>query len=437
MALAVPFGLRLTAASAEGADCPTDSLRGDVAASVVVQCSSAGGVEASGIFVVGAVDLGRRSIDGPFVCTFCVFSDNVSFRDAAFGGRVDLRGSIFDGGDAEFPALDASGASFDHITVFSTAEAPSSVGGGAVFATTTFRRSARFSRMVFSDRADFSSAAFAQTADFRQAVFQSSFDLTRATIGGDLDLEGTRFNGDLLAPGARIGGSLDGGAVFAGELRLSDVDVSGRFSVEGARFVPPAGSGPSSNDGCQCADAFCGQVVDLRNLEVGEFFVDFADLAKVCGPAIRIRLLELLEANAKSRGDLETANDARYARLSAQSSNFADWFFYQLVAGYLVRWAHPVASLGVFLLLGAMVRTVLRRRRRKATAPRHRVDLRDDLWASTRRTWSNFWRPYSLNRKRSPAEWLEAAVDWTVLSVALLALSNSLPVARDLLRSFL
>lgn len=84
-----------------------------------------------------------------------------------------------------------------------------------------------------------------------------------------------------------------------------------------------------------------------------------------CYPAA---VLTEIEQTARADGDITTANDARYDRLTLAArarsgsvwASVQDGFFYRTVAGYLVRPRQPLIFLGVLVAAGFLLRCLLR-----------------------------------------------------------------------------
>src|SRR5207245_8817730 len=135
-------------------------------------------------------------------------------------------------------------------------------------------------------------------------------------------------------------------------------------------FNGAAVSGPLSFDGVQFGDG-----LDLRRVIATDVRLGLDDIHRLKGTRRdREAVLTLVEASAKTRGNLAPAHDARYENLSLQNKDLPVWqrpfdmVIYRLVAGYLVRPSHPVATLIIFLLVGMAIRGTLRRRERRRNA---------------------------------------------------------------------
>jgi hypothetical protein len=305
------------------------------------------------------------------------FGDGTGFDRATFADRSDFTGSTFLGESSFADALFQEDAFFDDATfggntLFSSLaflSAPSGPPGPcqppvmgaflglANFERTAFRGPANFRQRCFVGEADFESATFGKRVDFALASFHSPASFDGVTFESDGAFLGTIFEREASFLQAASSGSLGfEDAVFDGELGLFRLSVARTLSFEGSQFRGG---------------------VDLRRALVSDLLMDVADVGSVEGRAKdRQDVLRLIEKSADGRGDLALANDARFELLSIQNARLgwflraADWFFYRLIAGYLVRPLYPLVAFLVLLGVGAVIRAALRSRRASSAPTR-------------------------------------------------------------------
>jgi len=449
LAVSLPIAVAIVALMAAGpADAETCAFDNEDTTTGVelAECVADGGVDVAGIQVVGAVELDGLAITGPFVCRDCDFTGVLSLRDTSLSGRVDLRGSEFGSASESGMVFDAEGAVFHHNVIFSTADSQSTAHGEWRMTAASFDRVARFEHFTFEGPVSFASVRFSSDAQFRQAVFGADAVFDGVRVGGDLDFGHAGFRGALSAIGARVGRTLDAGAIYSCDVRYANTVVDGSFRLSGASFILGPKEDETESESCDV----CGDVVDLEQLIAGTVYVDEADIATISGPRGKDDISELLEANARARGDLETGNNAQYNRLWRHGS-LVDKAFYGLAGGYLVRPLQPFSMIVVVLLAGMVFRMIGELRRRKATlaetAKRYSIEVNGrpippKEWLGLVSTsfsgaWFNVWPPVKWDRHRRPTEWTQAVLVWVLLFATLKGMANSLPIVRDLLSNFI
>jgi len=222
--------------------------------------------------------------------------------------------------------------------------------GRADFYNRCFTAGAVFFGTVLGGAANFDSAEFIGDAVFENASFGSDatfvltwFDAT-ANFASILAARGLSFDFDKFGGVA----ALDG-AVVRGPLSLMNLIRAPYCKLPRPR---PIAVGCLSMDNLMVA----GIVMDPGQVD-----------ALVLGPVTQLRVLTQIEQTARADGDVTTANDARYDRLTlaaqARSGVWArvqDGFFYRTVAGYLVRPWRPLMFLGFLVAAGFLLRCLLR-----------------------------------------------------------------------------
>jgi len=358
-----------------------------------IGCTFAGGIAARDVTFEGILDLSGSQVDGsldfrgavlergfllrggadqpaqvngPVSFAQATLGDGTGFDRAIFSDVSDFTGSNFLGESSFADALFQDDALFDDV----------SFGGNALFSSLAlaglsdpptpcqppvagaFVGAASFNRAAFRGTADFRQRCFVGTADFRTAAFGRRMDFGLSIFHSDASFDGASFESDgaflasiFEANASFLQGAASGAlsfeeAVFGRDARFFRLSVSGTLSFQDALFQGG---------------------VDLRRLLVADLMMDLDDVANVVGRAReRQDVLALIEKSADQRGDLGLANDARFQLLALQNTRFGwflrsvDWFFYRLIAGYLVRPLYPLLAFLALLLVGALIRTGLR-----------------------------------------------------------------------------
>ncbi|MGH2573730.1 MAG: pentapeptide repeat-containing protein [Actinomycetota bacterium] len=305
-------------------------------------------------------------VNGPVSFAQATLGDGTGFDRAILSGASDFTGSNFLGESSFADAL------FQDDALFNDA----SFGGNALFSSLAlaglsdpptpcqppvmgaFVGAASFNRAAFRGTADFRLRCFVGTADFRTAAFGSRVDFGLSIFHSDALFDGASFESD----GAFLA------SIFEANASFLQVAASGSLNFEEAVFGRDAGFFRLSVSGTlSFQDALFREGVDLRRALVTDLMMDLDDVGNVVGRAReRQDVLALIENSADQRGDLGLANDARFQLLALQNTRFGwflrsvDWFFYRLIAGYLVRPLYPLLAFLGLLLVGALIRTALR-----------------------------------------------------------------------------
>lgn len=334
-------------------------------------------VDLSGSVIAGSVHASGAVFRGAVILAGATFRSDVDLADAQFTDVVDFSGATivgaarFDdgrfGGDARFDNIDAQGpasfvaAAFAHRASFSGVRAsglaprqpvtgvgcgPSLANGGG-----------------FEQRADFRQASFAGDVDLRQLCVVGAAAFSQASFAGAVSAAQAHFSGEAVFDGARF----DGGASFVDAhfdalASFSRTISGGRLDFEAASFgAIPIFSHLGSTGVVSFTDARFSGTVIFDKVDAKELDVAFADIPRM--GAARADVLTLVEDGARARGNIALANQARYNRLALQGTmgsrphRVADWFFYRVVAGYLVRPLRPLLWLIAAILVVSLVRT--------------------------------------------------------------------------------
>jgi Pentapeptide repeats (9 copies) len=408
-----------------------------VTAQTVRDCLATAAIDATDLTVTGTVDLSTLgTVDRSIRCRRCHLEGDLKIADVTFTRAIDFDGVLIDGN------LDARGATFE-AAVLARAEpsVPSGVTGTADFSLATFSDAVTFDALSFGKSANFDGARFESSVSFEGAQFAADAQFERVDVAGffvlsgpgavqqetslrdgvfhgTVDLEARQFLGGLNGAGADFSGrtnisratfgrSADSAGLVLDGASLADVDASGttfasHASVQLAhasalnlnQAVALAGlslqgtqiDGPASFDGAQLQGA-----LDLQKFAANQIVLDIGALGNVASGPARRSILDKIERTARTAGDIQLANDARFRLLQVDGRNSAfpkrevDWVFYEQLAGYLVRPLRPLRALFVLILLGTAARFVVDWRRertgqvvpaghdRAAMAPRVRV----------------------------------------------------------------
>lgn len=351
--------------------CQIDNLTvGNVTFARAVDLSGstiAGPVHASGAVFNGAVLLAGATFRGDIDLADAQFTDVVDFSGATIAGAARFDDDRF-AGDARFDNIDAQGpasfvaAAFSHRASFSGVRtdglAPrqpvTGAGCGPSLATGG----------GFEQRADFRQASFGGDVDLRQMCVVGTAGFSQTSFGGVVSAAQARFSGEAIFDGARF----DGGASFVDAhfdalTTFARVAAGGRLDFEAASFGGiPVFSHLASTGVVSFVDArFTGKVI-FDKVDAKELDLAFADVPRM--GAARADVLVLIEDGARGRGNIALANQARYNRLALQGTTgppmhrAADWLFYRVVAGYLVRPLRPLLWLLAAVLVASLVRAI-------------------------------------------------------------------------------
>jgi uncharacterized protein YjbI with pentapeptide repeats len=335
--------------------------------------------------------------------------------------------------------------------------------GAASFADASFSREGVFSHATF-DRVDFTGAVFARPADFRQATFGPTADFSETTFAGRADFS------QISVPGRA---SFDSAHFLAGayfeQVRL------GRIVAADWPALATPGRGPrpfllfeyASVDGpltLKGAELFGG--VRLNSVSAGAIVIEQAefdrrsalfmsdvtagalsispdDLARHlrASPAERLAALRMVEATAKTDGDLGRANDARYQIQVLENADdswpqrVGDAALYRWVAGYFVQPLRPVVWLAVAILVAASLRAV-RRQADDAEQPRKpgRVARAAGRFAAEL---AYTITPGGDKDQKPPLRRAELTVYAVLLGCFVLSLANTNPTLRQMVEGLL
>lgn len=378
MSAGLPVGLATSVGAVAADDQQSKVLSAEEFAGIV---TGARGADLAGVTVEGDLDLrDLESIARPFRCRSCRFTGAFIATDLIFERIVDLSGSVFEA-PADFSAAifedraGLEGARFAESVTFgltrflsgaslagvefgeSAAFERARFGGDAGFEEAAFASEARFEAAQFDERADFAGASFAAAADFSATGFAERASFVRAEFGRVAD-----FGGATMADGANLGAN-----VFRQGLMLVGVTAGGLIEFPGAVlfqegfFVNLSSTGSLVLDGMSLhpeAELFMdGLAVDRLILDV-ERQVDF-----VQGPAVKTRVLELVERTGRESGDLALANRARFRLLDMQGARkegldrVVDRLIFRDVGGYLVRPLNPIIALLSLIMAGGLIRS--------------------------------------------------------------------------------
>jgi hypothetical protein len=299
--------------------------------------------------------------------SLATFDDATAFDDATFNDEANFTSARFLG-DASFVQTSFrsharfNGTSFGGQALFTSSPqaGPQGTAGpcGAPVKGTVHGQ-AQFTRAVFAGVADFRQRCFGGLADFSGATFESRANFSLATFAFGARFDDTGFQGDGQFLATRFRQPVS----FARASASRSMDFEDAVFARDATFEGMAVSGSLSFDG----STFRGRV-DLDRIIAGSLMMDVASVGRVTGVDTRARVLAMIETSDRIRGDLHSANDARYQLLSLEnqrSSGAKRWIdavFYRAVAGYLVRPLHPLIAFAILLVAFALVRAALRRR---------------------------------------------------------------------------
>jgi hypothetical protein len=353
------------------------------------------GIRLDHVLVKGRMSLNDATLTLPFECTNCRFDGPVSARNAVFMRRVDLAGATFT------KTVQMIGASFGGSASFGSTIAPSHFERDANFTLATFGDTADFENVSFANAtfdlarfkgdaifaggtfnapfagpASFQRTSFGGTADFRDRVFDQAPDFTEATFAGRSDFSGltefkhgATFEETAFGPATSfLAAKFEGNASDA--TSLDHITSSGTIDFSAAEVSAPLRVLNSVVGGLTFAHVLYGSggTLTLDSVTSPSFYFDIGSLRYVNGGDAsstvhdRETALSLLEASSKADNNLSLANDAHYRLESLKSTQYRepfhliDLFFYNWIAGYLVRPDHPIFTLLAIALLVSLVR---------------------------------------------------------------------------------
>jgi hypothetical protein len=390
-------------------------------------CVSAGSVDASGLTVTSTVDLSSLgTVDHSLRCRDCHLIGDLRVADVTFTHAIDFEGVLIDGN------LDARGATFQApVLARAGPGTPSGVSGAADFSLATFKDAATFDALTFTKTATFDGARFESSVSFeganfgedarfervqvdgffvmsgpppaelssqngavkgrttlRDGVFHSTVDLRARTFTGGIDASGADVVGRLSLFNATVGDGAAGSGVVLDGATLGDVDATGATfpspasvrlaransinlnqstTLAGLSLLGTQVTGAASFDGAQLQGN-----LDLQKFAAAQIVLDVSALGNVASGTARRSILSKIEQTARSTGDIQLANDARFrllqidGRQSAFPKREVDWVFYEQLGGYLVRPLRPLRALFVLILIGTAARYVVDWHRQRA-----------------------------------------------------------------------
>jgi uncharacterized protein YjbI with pentapeptide repeats len=413
----------------------------------------------------------EAEFNGPAKFRLAVFDDVAAFDGATIDGRADFSLSRFES-QASFVAT-----MFKRDAGFAAA----ALDGRTLFHGTNFERHADFTRTSFGP-ADFRNSTFAVAIPyFDDATFRGATNFSIAHFGYGVSFAGTQFTkGAAFVASQFCGTGNDSAAYFDGATAGGDVDFSyASFTMIGpqpctnrvAHPLPP--SEASEPPQVVSFDEFAsrgavtlsttsfgrGHPISMNRIKVKDLRMPIAQTARVDegeGPnrtePRRRQVLRVIEAGAKARGDLVTANKATYELHVLASRGYPcvprllDLVFYRWIGGYFVRPLHPLAALVALAILFSIVRIGFALRRSRRVVRRSR-------WSHDRRRWRRLrgvvpWldrflheffdalgrvglRRGSTTDEKALAPRLEAMVYRLLIVCTIIGLANSNPTLRQ------
>jgi Pentapeptide repeats (9 copies) len=356
-------------------------------------------VSLSGATIVGDIDFrGFDVVKHSFSCRSCTIKGRVLGDDVVFDSTLDLSGAelsnavlmrraTFHGrlllgrtrGDGGRPSsfagrVDFAFSRFDDLATFVGA----SFAADADFTAAQFRSASIFADAFFSNqtKVSFEQTSFAGPADFRQTTFDGPVGFEAAKFEGDADFSDaafaktarfvqTKFGRDATFLGALFtyDGGQTSGVTFGGSTGERDFVFDLAQFSGGAIFRQTVAAGSLSFREADLKSERDKLLVFDRASAQG-LLMDVDGALRAVQPADRQRALRLIEAGAKTRGDLGVANDARFSLEVLKSREqplyrrIPNVIFYRLVAGYFVRPLHPIVALLVLVSAFALLRVL-------------------------------------------------------------------------------
>jgi hypothetical protein len=401
------------------------------AADVAAMLASDHPVDRTRLRIVGTLDLRRLGTVGASLrCRACVFDGAVLARDVTFAsvvdlsgstvtGRTDFRGATFQrtfswrdgrlGASAAFGlAMFTDGAMFDRSSFAGPADfSGGHFAGAAAFSDTDFLVSASFAGVSFGHGAEFRGSAsesvprseaaakcrtvtmgaFAHVAtfagatvsglaDFRGRCFSSDAVLTDMSIQGAVTFDGAEFVGKALLRHSVVTGNASiRNALLRTDIDLRDASIRGDLIFDGDVFEGATDLTHATVGGMvSFAYVYPGTVLYVDRLDAGGLFLELTALDWAPSVGAQIDLLQAVERTARTKGQTDLANDARFEwlRRSGESNrDVVDFVFYREIAGYLVKPIYPLRVLLAFLIIATLVRAgaLLRRPAEAPSSP--------------------------------------------------------------------
>lgn len=352
-------------------------------------------VDLSGTTVTGPVDFRGATFDrvlawrngkvgGAARFRFAVFQDAVAFDNSTFASTGDFSGVSFRAA-ANFAfanfnkTVSFTGATFSGKANF-TGRPPTrhkvpaaygcqTVGFGAfaaaaVFTNATFAGTADFRGRCFAGPAEFSDILVDGTAVFDGAEFAGLADFERGVFEADVSFRGALFRGDAGCKRAKRPPAPPPPACS----KFTDVNALHDLVFDYAQFGGTTDLTDATIAGTLSFLFVCrGSVLFVDSLSTGELVLPMENIGWLPTTAVgdKIKILQQVEITARSRGQTDIANNARFMwlDLSRQThhdplANVADLVFYRLIAGYLVKPLSPLRALLVVVALATIVRAI-------------------------------------------------------------------------------
>ena len=300
-------------------------------------------------FLMRSIGEQAATIDEPAVFTLAAFEDRANFEGSQFRDGADFRVTQF-AGDASFADASVIGdarfdsATFDGRAQFNGSSAVASIEGQANFTTAMFRDKADFRRRVFAGSATFAGAAF-EAVDFTQARFGGVATFDDASVEGTCSFAAAKFEDDLHFVRVVLRGPTNFQAAQAeGEIDFVDTAAADRFDLRGLSTTKP---------------------IWLDRITAPGLQLDLSRLNNITSESVQIRVLGMIEAGARERGDIDLANEAAFRRSQIQTDleDGVDRLVGQAgesVGGYLVQPFVPVRAIVLLVIIGTLVRAVAR-----------------------------------------------------------------------------
>jgi uncharacterized protein YjbI with pentapeptide repeats len=299
---------------------------------------------------------------------YATFADLAIFEGMRFLGKADFTSTRFRAvarlGATRFcAAVSFADASFSRESVFSHA---------------AFDRVVDYTGAVFARPADFRDARFGPIANFTETTFAARADFSRITAPRGASFDSARFMAGAYFEQVLLGQNDSAywpGLAAAGRgprplLLFDNASVDGPLTLKGARLYGGVQLNAVSAQEIviEQAEFDSRSVLFMSDVTAAALSISPDDLAQhlEAKPAERLAALRMVEATAKTDGDLGRANDARYEIQVLESTDdplpqrVGDAALYRWVAGYFVQPLRPVVWLVLAILVAASLRAVQR-----------------------------------------------------------------------------
>jgi uncharacterized protein YjbI with pentapeptide repeats len=405
------------------------------------------------LFGVAATVGGCNALVDPRVQPPPVFGRSADFAYATFDDLAVFEGMRFRG------RADFTSARFRAVARLGNTRFCAAVS----FADASFSREGVFSHAAFN-RVDFTGAVFAGPADFRDATYGPIADFTETTFAGRADfsqiwvprraifdsahfMAGAYFEQVLL--GQVVPADWPGLAAAARGPRplllFDHASVDGLLTLKGATLFGGVQLNSVSARAIviEQAEFDSTSALFMSDVTADTLSISPDELAKHlrAPPAQQLAALRMVEATAKTDGDLGRANDARYQIQVLESADdswpqrVGDAALYRWVAGYFVQPLRPVVWLLVAILVAASLRAV---HRQAEDAERPRKPGRVALAASRFATELAYTvTPGGDKDQKPPLRRAELTVYAVLLGCFVLSLANTNPTLRQMVEGLL